>query len=100
MNYIITENQLKKFISGHIQENKKEIKELKLDSGIVKEFFDDIKDFEDLEGMAKSLDFPSYKALREFIANNHYPEFSEIRSEAKKYIKNHKNKSKEKKNKS
>lgn len=74
---LITETQFKKIIS-----------ELKL-SGIVAEFLDKISEFEDLEGMAKSMGFKNYMAMIEFIRDNGYSDFIEIERKAENYIQNY-----------
>ena len=84
MKYIFTESQLKKIVKSEV-ETKSDIDELKL-TGIVADFLDEISDFEDLEGMAKSMGFVKYGDMVDFIRTNGYRDFTLIRKEAYEYI--------------
>lgn len=87
MKCIFSENQIKKIIKSYIK-NKEPLTELKL-SGVVSDFLNDISDFDDLDGMAKSMGFYNYSDMVNFLNENGYDDFSVIRKEAFNYIENH-----------
>jgi hypothetical protein len=87
MKYIFTESQIKKIINEEIDTDMNEIKI----SGIVTDFIDDIKNFEDSYKLVKSLNFRNFKDMVSYILDNDYEVFNEIRKEAYDYIEKYKN---------
>lgn len=94
--YIFTESQIEKIINEQIETDMNEMKM----SGIVTDFLDEIKEFEDLNALVKSLKFKNWNAMISYIFDNDYDVFSEIRKEAFDYIKDYeaKKKKREEKN--
>ncbi len=88
--YIFTESQIKKIINEEIKTGMNEMKM----SGIVTDFLDEIKEFEDINGLVKSLKFKNWNAMVSYILDNDYEIFSEIRQEAYDYIKDYEGKKK------
>lgn len=90
MKYIFTESQIKKIIKEEINADMNEMKI----SGIVTDFLDEIKEFEDIKGLVRSLNFKNWDAMISYVLDNDYKIFNEIRQEAYQYIKNYNTKNK------
>lgn len=90
MKYIFTESQIKKIIKEEINADMNEMKI----SGIVTDFLDEIKEFEDIQGLVRSLNFKNWDAMISYVLDNDYDVFNEIRQEAYQYIKDYKTKNK------
>lgn len=90
MKYIFTETQIKKIINEQINTDMNDMNEMKI-SGIVTDFLEEIKNFEDVDNLVRSLNFKNWKDMVSYILDNDYEVFNEIRNEAYDYIENYRN---------
>lgn len=85
MKVILTETQVKNLINKVTTKKEKEIKELSKNSTGVEEFIDKVKE---TKGLLKHLGFDKIKDLEDYIIDNNYRDFNDLKTDARKFNSN------------